>query len=262
MKIKPVHIIGAVITMLVATACPQKEDGEKYVPIPDPYTIDTEEAVYKIVWNDLISPSFRTIELAEVFSGYQEIRSDREKALNYVESYFDNSNKSVYYEYMDVYHWGRIDLMSDGSFTVVPANRHRYWIHLNIGNKLAVSMPQAHTYEATSLSEKGAVWNISATIEDSVITMTNLEVHYEDYLWGKNDHLVKIEFVEPMTMPVCSDGKFKMEPVSGAVRIKYRSENAEKTFRVIYHEDGKTFRLPDSTEKDVEPETPRGGYEY
>ena len=71
----------AISVSLTMASCHGNTDDEIYQDIT---SIDTEEAVYSIVQNDLLSPSFRIIELAEVFSGYQEIRSNREQALDYV----------------------------------------------------------------------------------------------------------------------------------------------------------------------------------
>ena len=79
MKTRHKALISALLTAFCLTAC-EPEEYEYH----DEYTSSEVEDAYTIVQNDLISASFRVIELAEVFSGYQEIRSEREKALRYV----------------------------------------------------------------------------------------------------------------------------------------------------------------------------------
>lgn len=258
MKIKPVYILGAVITMLVATACPNKE---VYIPDPDPYTLDTEEAVYTIVLNDLLSPSFRIIELAEVFSGYQDIRSEREKALRFVESYFD-TRTYVYYEYMEINNWGRIDLLPDGSYTAVHDTWKRYWIAQNMNKETAIQSPEKHKYTSSSTAKEKVIWDMTASIADYVITMSELHVRYEDMLWGRREHLAEITVLEPLGMPMCNQGKRKIEPVSGKIAVRYRSENADKEFNVEFHEDHKIFILKDGSTREVVPETTHRYFEY
>lgn len=258
MKIKPAYILGAVMTMFMTTACPEKE----YVADPDLYETDTERAVYTIVRNDLLSPSFRIIELAEVFSGYQEVRSEREKALRLVESYFNTRNE-VYYEYMNIGHWGKIYLLQDGSFKATPDYGWRsWWIALNMPREVAIQSPQEHTYTTSTTSEDGtATWDMKATVEDYTITMTKLHACYEDEVFGTY-HIAEIKVLEPLTIPMCNQGQGKIEPVSGKISIRYRSPYANREFSVEFHEYGKTFILPDGTTAEVEADIAYGSSEY
>ena len=82
MKIKHKALMAVLLAAVCLTAC-EPEEYEYH----DEYTSSAVEDAYAIVQNDLISASFRVIELAEVFSGYQEIRSEREKALRYVDGF-------------------------------------------------------------------------------------------------------------------------------------------------------------------------------
>lgn len=258
MKIKPAYILGAVMTMLLATACPEKE----YTADPDLYEIDSERAVYTIVRNDLLSPSFRIIELAEVFSGYQEVRSEREKALRFVESYFDTRSQ-VYYEYMNIGNWGKIYLLQDGSFKATPEGGWRsWWIALNMPREVAIQTPQEHNYTTATTAEDGtATWNMTASVEDYTITVTELDACYEDELFGSY-HIAEIKILEPLTMPMCNQGQGKIEPVSGKISIRYRSPNANREFQVEFHECNKTFILPDGTTAEIEADSPYGYSEY
>ena len=226
----------------------------------DPYETDTEEAVYSIVQNDLISPAFRLVELAEVFSGYQEIRSNRELALSYVEMYFD-TKYFVYYEYMTIDRWGNITLELDGSYKAKPDGWTKYWIACNMNREVQITMPQEHSYVATGVAD-GSVYEFKAEVENSTITMTELHAHYETDLFGKPAHKVDIKVLEPLEMPMCKNGKGKLEPVAGKIEIDYRSRYAKRTFQVEFHPTNKTIILRDGTTRDVDPEPAYGRNEY
>lgn len=257
MKIKPVHLFCAVFAILTLTACPNKEP---IPPVPEFNDPDKEEAVYSIVWGNLLSPSFRIIELAEVFSGYQEIRSEREKALRYVDSYF-STRSNIYYEFMDINFWGRIDLMPDGSFTVMPDIRRFYWIANNMPLEVVVKSPEKHTYISSSTSGNDPVWDITASVEDYMITMTDLDIRFKRE-FRLIEHSVEMKVLEPLTMPICSKGVYKMEPVSGKISIRYKSSEADRTFKVEFNEEGKTFILANGKTREAGPEVSERHYEY
>ena len=83
-----------------------------------------------------------------------------------------------------------------------------------------------------------------------------------DHGLGLNEIRRTIETIEPMQMPMCSNGKGKLEPTCGRIRIRYRSSYADKVFEVEFHESGKTFILPDGTTREVEPQKAYGRNEY
>ena len=250
---KTIYIKLLVTTFLASTllSCQEKEFAYH-----DEYTSDKEEDVYRIVQNDLITPSFRIVELAEVFSGYQEIRSERERALNYVASFFD-TRYYIYYEYMQISAWGRIDLLDDGTFKAKPEHSRYFWIAGNTPREVMIENPSAHCFSTSSISET-ALWNIEAEVKDDVIKTSDLNTLMTSDTFG----MAKTETLEPLEMPMCSKGMQKQEPVAGKVKITYRSEYADKSFEVEFHENGKTFILPDGTTREVEPEKTYRWYEY
>ena len=69
MMIRHTALFSAILAAFCLTAC-EPEEYEYH----DEYTSSAVEDAYAIVQNDLISPSFRVIELAEVFTIYQEDR--------------------------------------------------------------------------------------------------------------------------------------------------------------------------------------------
>ena len=73
---------------------------------------------------------------------------------------------------------------------------------------------------------------------------------------------VKIETSEPLEMPMCKNGRGKLEPVSGKITIKYKSRHANHTFDVEYNESGKKFIMRDGTVMDVDPAPAYGWNEY
>lgn len=251
MKIRHIALVSAVLSAFCLTAC-DPDDYEYH----DEYTSSEVEDAYTIVQTDLISASFRVIELAEVFSGYQEIRSEREKALRYVESFF-NTRSRVYYEFIAIDRWGRIDLMDDGSFTAKPSNWKSYWIALNTPRELHIQMPQEHSYSASCTSEEGT-WKIEAEVRDYYIRMSELTVDLESDRLGS----VAIEVTEPLVMPMCNKGKGKLEPVSGKLAVRYKSRYADHSFEVEFQEYGKTFIMKDGTVKELDPAPAYGWNEY
>ena len=226
----------------------------------DASEIDTEEAVYSVVQNDLLSPSFRLVELAEVFSGYQKIRSDREAALDYVYEYFDTRNY-VYYEYMTIDRWGTVSLEFDGSYKAEPSYWKYFWIACNMHREVHITMPEEHIYIATGLADD-AIYEFNASVENSTITMTELHAHYETDLFGTPRHKADIKILEPLEMPMCKNGKGKLEPVSGKIEIDYISRYAKRTFQVEFHQTNKTIILPDGSTRDADPEPTPGRNEY
>ena len=245
------------LIMLPLVSCDRNYKEEIY---QDSYTIDTEEAVYSIVQNDLITPSFRLLELAEVYTGYQMIRSDREKALEYVAEYLGGQSR-VYYEYMYIDRWGKISLNLDGSFTAYPNNWKSCWIACNMDRTVMIESPQEHVYSASGISED-AIYNFNGSINDDTVRITNLHASYATDKFGNPIHSVELDVIEPMTAPMCKEGMAKLEPVSGKVQIKYRSKYANRTFQVEFHETYKTIILPDGTTRNAEPEEAHGWNEY
>lgn len=246
----------AASVMLTMASCYGPDD---YI-YQDPASIDTEEAVYSVVQNDLLSPSFRIIELAEVFSGYQEIRSNREQALDYVYDFLGTKYR-IYYEFMDIDRWGRIDLNSDGTYTVKPDYWKYYWIACNMNRTVQIEMPVDHAYNASGMAENSQ-YDFSADVADNTITMSELHVSYTTDLFGKPIHFVKLDILEPLQMPMCKNGKGKLEPVAGKIQIDYQSKDARRTFQVEFHETDKTIILPDGSTRVVEPEEAHGWNEY
>lgn len=240
MKLKAI-LLAAVAVM--ALSC-RKHDV--YNDKTDP---ENEEEIYQIVLNDVISASFRITELAEVFSIYQGIRSDRELALSHVGKYFGTTS-SVYYEYMSVYDWGTINLLDDGTYTATPSNWRNFWIARHTPREVHIEMPQEHQYIAASISED-VTWNIEAAVEDSrTITISGLDFKTRDDLYGT----VEVKLTEPMEMPMCRNGQRKLEPTSGRVKITYRAKSISRTFEVGFHEEGKTFHLQGNRTLEVGPE--------
>lgn len=236
----------AVILITAAISCQKRNE----VYDPDPSMQDTEEAAYSIVLNDLLSPAFRLIELAEVYSGYQEIRSNRAQALAYVKGYL-GTELWVYYEYMDIDHWGKIELNDDGSFTAKPDYWKYYWIAGNLDTSVNIQSPEAHTYVATSTG-KDNTYSFTAKVEDGTITMTDLSAYFKMEMYRLS--YAKLDILEPLEMPMCKNGKRKLEPVSGVIQIDYSSSTAKRKFKVEFQESNKTFILHNGTSRLVEPE--------
>lgn len=240
MKLKA--IILAVLTVTVLSC----ERHEVHIDKVDP---ENEEGIYQIVLNDVISASFRITELAEVFSIYQGVRSDRELALSHVGKYFGTTN-SVYYEYMSVYDWGTINLLDDGTYTASPSNWRSFWIAIHTPREVHIEIPQEHQYIAASISED-MTWNIEASVEDSgTTTISGLDFKARNDDYGT----VEVKLKEPMQMPMCRSGHRKLEPTSGRVKITYRTTSFSKTFEVGFHQDGKTFFLQGNKTLEVGPE--------
>ena len=251
MMIRHTALFSAILAAFCLTAC-EPEEYEYH----DEYTSSAVEDAYAIVQNDLISPSFRVIELAEVFTIYQEVRSNREVALSHVERYF-NTNRQVYYEFMNIDRWGKITLLDDGSFTAKPSNWKSFWIALNTPRELHIQSPEEHHYSASCTSDEGT-WNIEAEVKNYYIKISELTVDVKSDTFGS----VKIETSEPLEMPICKNGRGKLEPVSGKITIKYKSRHANHTFDVEYNESGKKFIMRDGTVMDVDPAPAYGWNEY
>ena len=251
MKTRLTILTSVLLAAFCLTAC-EPEEYEYH----DEYTSSAVEDAYAIVQNDLISPSFRVIELAEVFTIYQEVRSNREVALSHVERYF-NTNRQVYYEFMNIDRWGKITLLDDGSFTAKPSNWKSFWIALNTPRELHIQSPEEHHYSASCTSDEGT-WNIEAEVKDYYIKISELTVDVKSDTFGS----VKIETSEPLEMPMCKNGRGKLEPVSGKITIKYKSRHANHTFDVEYNESGKKFIMRDGTVMDVDPAPAYGWNEY
>lgn len=226
----------------------------------DVYEIDTEEAVYTVVRNDLLSPAFRIVELAEVFSGYQKVRSDREVALDFVHGYFD-TKYYVYYEYMQIDRWGKVNLEFDGSYTVEPSYWRYYWIACNMNRRVHITMPQEHCYEAVGIADD-SVYEFCADVVNSTITMNELHACYETDLFGSPKHKAHIKILEPLEMPMCKNGKGKLEPVAGKIEIDYCSRYAKRTFQVEFNPTNKTIILPDGNTRYADPDPTPGRNEY
>ncbi len=250
-KTSPIRFMTVILLAAAMFSC-QRIEYEYH----DEYTSDKEEDVYRIVQNDLLSASFRLVELTEVFSGYQEIRSDREKALKYVKGFFDTSNY-VYYEYMHIHDWGKIYLVEEGIYKATPEYWRSFWIALNTPRQVRIETTAPHCYSFAS-TEESAVWDIKAEVQDLTVRISELTVSIASDTFGT----AAIETIEPMEMPMCSNGKGKLEPTCGRIRIRYRSSYADKVFEVEFHEDGKTFILPDGTTREVEPQKAYGRNEY
>lgn len=238
----------AVAVILIATAISCKEKYED--TYQDPTKIDSEEAVYSIVLNDLLSPAFRIIELAEVYSGYQEIRSNRTQALEYIKGYLGSQNW-VYYEYMDIDRWGKIELNDDGTFTAKPDFWRSYWIASNLDLRVNIESLEAHSYIAKSISTDNT-YSFTAKLKDDTITMSNLSADFR--MEAYRTSYAKLDIIEPLEMPMCKNGIRKLEPVSGIIKIDYSSSAATRVFKVEFHETNKTIILPDDTRRLAEPE--------
>lgn len=208
------------------------------------YEMDENEETCSIVLNDVIAPSFRIIELAEVFTGYQAIRSERERALRYVESFFGTRN-FVYYEYMEIYNWGKITLQNDGSFIASPGGWKSHWIALSMDREVHITSDGNSRYTATSTSEKDT-WSFAAEITDYNITMTALHAKTENDRYSPS-YIAEVELIEPLKMPMCNQGKGKLEPVAGVVQIRYRDSETDKSIQVEFTSGGKVITLEDGT---------------
>ena len=261
LKKDPMKHLGIVIALTSLTmsmiSCDRDFENEIY---QDASMIDTEEAVYTVVQNDLLSPAFRLIELAEVFTGYQEIRSDRSKALEYVKGFFGSSNW-VYYEYMSFDRWGKINLNFDGSYTAYPKYWKAFWIGCNMDRTVQIVSPQDHQYDATGTAED-SIYDFNGSVLDGTITMSALHASYSTELFGTPEFRAELEIIESLEMPMCKDGKGKLEPVSGKIRIDYRTRYAKRAFEVEFHDTYKTIILADGTTRDAEPEKAYGWNEY
>lgn len=248
MKLKAILLTAAAV---LALSCEYE-----YVYDDDIHNSDKETDIYKIVHTDMISASFRIIELAEVFSIYQEVRSNRELALNHVEKYFGTQN-SVYYEFMSIYEWGQVKLLQNGTYTAIPSNWKSYWIALNTPREVHIEIPQEHHYTVSNITNKN-IWKIEASVEDSkTITISHLHAKAHSDYFGT----AEVKLLEDLMMPMCKNGYRKLEPVSGKIQISYETENFSKSFQVEYHESGKTFTMENGTTIEVEPES-TSRYEY
>ena len=238
-------IISFTGSVLILCSCTERE----YIDI---YDSSDEADVYTIVHNDIIAQTFKHLELAEVFSGYQDIRSDRETAKAYVEKYFYASR--LFYEMMHVDNWGTITLEPDGSFISETWHWRRFWIMLGMEQKVHITAPEEHVYSFSSISDTGT-WTCTGEIVDNVVTISELTFAFKD----KSGGYARVDLLSPVTSPMCKNRKRKNEPISGSIQIIYTSdvmgEEFTRRFTVTFHEKGKTLTLQDGVIRELGPET-------
>lgn len=141
------------IVMAAASLCLMSckiYDDKEYVQEPG-YIVAQD--TYRAYVNEL----FMVAELADFFSGYQELREDREAAEAFAESYFGISldwDSCLFYEYADIPGHGSISLEDDGTFSV-DMYRHSYYLDGGVRNGIYSVTDDGRAFRITLRYEDG-----------------------------------------------------------------------------------------------------------
>ncbi len=173
------------------------------------------------IYPDSIDPLFKGVEAAYIFSEYQKIRSDRDKAEKMVKSHYGSCLNELYYEKMGVSSVGTVFPDTGSGFPFL------YKTYCNYSD-ITKYVPYC-----VSLSEDG-VWtlefdsqsgSLSAKVMVSDGKMVVKSLCYER-VYDKEKVTVSPVPDDLMTMPLTEDGDFFQWPESGKINVNIDGANS------------------------------------
>ena len=192
-----------------------------------------QEPAYMVVCNtyeDCISEIFKVAEISDFFSRYQEIRSDREAALELARSYFSYliTSDDLYYEEAVVSGWGRIVLNGDGSFTVY--TRHFFWSGHYGGRTFTyhVTPSGGRTYSLALEETDGDIdlhINAEVSCDDDWVTLENCSVLYTP--GQKDGYAISSVKDSPVRRVMVDAGQEVYQASSGSLSYSYCLDGSE-----------------------------------
>lgn len=173
------------------------------------------------IYPESIDPVFKGVEAAYIFSEYQKIRADREKAMDMVMSCYGSCLNELFYEKMSVSSVGTVFPDTGNGFPFLFKTYCNYSdITRYAPYRISLSEDGVWTLEfesqSVSLSAKAAV-------SDGRLVVKNL---CSETVYVKERVTVSSVPDDLMTMPLTEDGDFCKWPVSGKMNVTVTGENS------------------------------------
>ena len=150
---------------------------------------------------------FRTAEMADFFSAYQLVRSDREASLALWEDYFGDRYVVLYYEEALPYEpWGKI---------AVTETEHTYLVNFGGWNSISEYLVSVdgETFSVAAFVGEEEQYKAEMSVTGGVVSVNSLSVVSDDG-FGTT---VTMEVLEPVSVTRCSHGEYETFPSSGAI---------------------------------------------
>lgn len=204
------------------------------------YPEDPSFKVSQIFYNRNFEHLFRVSELVRFFSEYQKIREDRPASEALWMAYFGDAQINLYYEKASVSGWGTVTLSGGQDTYVVSSDAY-----MEGNRKYVVAIAGDGTMHVDVYPEESDELSFSAemSLADGKVSIMELDYMAED----RYGTTVSVSVGEPLSMPVCSEGKYSHYPHSGMLEYSLSGE-VDDSFRVTYSAEGCVIRHVDGTE--------------
>ncbi len=198
---------------------------------------------YEYLQRNILSSVFRTIEIADFFNRYLEIKEDRGAALVlgklYFGDYFNGDN--LVYEGYEGGFWGSIKPATEpGRYLVTPyysapegiiynveiTPERRFIIHTKPQTK---DLPLDYWIEETVFEVE-----CTASIRENYIIIESLSLEYTEDT-GMETMARITSTNDPAMIHLCSEGSYEIQPFSGVLEVEIENGMFHNKFHVKYY---------------------------
>lgn len=212
---KKISVVFAALAALCALSC------DPYVYQPEDADMDPQYIVATRIYSELIGDCLYAGETADVYSRYQEIRSDREAAKSFVEGYYGYVYE-LFYDYMRV----------GGVYAAYDELSGEYTFQLSHYFQCLSYNPYYHAEEVSdghfdfscdkdgSSSYNKFTKSFSTCVEGETVVVSDFKMDYT-----KSDEGFSVEVSMPegtsLRSPMIKDRRHKHYPAEGVLEIKF-----------------------------------------
>ncbi len=194
--------------------------------------------------DEVLSHVFSSIELADFFDRYQDIREDRKASEALGKEYFGghfNPKHLVFEEYSGGYPWGSINqAAAPGSYIIRSLLAYSYYqggdFHVEVTGDREYRIRTVETKDVGVFSpEFSIILDCSASVEDNgEITVGHLDLKYEEEVGKTRTKSHITSSTSPVKLKMCREGKRSEIPFAGTLDYDIEGETFSSRFTVEY----------------------------
>lgn len=184
-----------------------------------------EFSIASYAYDKHIEDIFRSTELYLFFSGYQDIRENREESMKMMESYFGEDAGELYYEMADIYSWGTISLTDTEGEYLYQTNRYFY----GYDKEKTLISSDGENIVLNGYRNDEPVFRAEVLADGKRMKISSLELSFADDCGTT----VSVSISEPLGMDICSEGNHAYFPDTGSLKYII-SGSVEDEFAVRY----------------------------